>query len=188
MSSERGFSKQPFRTLGGRLKSVREQAKETLAEVSGAVEIDVAAMQQIESGESQPSEEILLLLISHFDITDEEATKLWELAGYNQDNDSANASEAELIKKVAALLPLDGRITYTDMIHVAANDYGVVMNFMQNAGPNGQPLLVSRLGMSKEHAQSVISVLQKTLDQAEQKSIPKSLPAPKTNRKTDRNR
>ena len=34
---------------------------------------------------------------------------------------------------------------------------------MQTAGPGSQPTTISRLGMSREHAQSVIELLQKTL-------------------------
>jgi hypothetical protein len=46
------------------------------------------------------------------------------------------------------------------------------MNFMQGAGPNNQPLAVSRVGMSKEHARTIIDVLQKTLDQADNPQPP----------------
>ena len=47
---------------------------------------------------------------------------------------------------------------------------------MQTTGPNNQPLAVSRIGMSKEHAKSVLELLQQTLNQ--QNQSPKALPAP----------
>jgi hypothetical protein len=65
------------------------------------------------------------------------------------------------------------------MIQVMVNNYGVIINFMQGAGPANQPLAVSRVGMSKEHARSVLEVLQKTLDQAENPATPKQLQGPK---------
>lgn len=38
------------------------------------------------------------------------------------------------------------------------------MNFMQASGQNnGQPLPIARIGMSKEHAEKVIAILQKAL-------------------------
>ena len=55
------------------------------------------------------------------------------------------------------------------------------MTFLQGAGPNNQPLAVSRVGMSKEHARSVLEVLKKTLEQSDdlqeksQKHLPESL-------------
>ena len=65
------------------------------------------------------------------------------------------------------------------MVHVMVNNYGVIMNFMQGAGPNNQPLAVARIGMSREHAKSVLEVLQKTLDQADEPPAePKQLESP----------
>jgi hypothetical protein len=110
-------------------------------------------------------------------VQDDEATNLWEMAAYDKIND--DGERVEQVKQVALSTPMDIRIVYTDMVHVMVNDYGVVMNFMQNGGPNNQPLAVGRVGMSKEHAQSVLQVLQQTLAQSEQKPVPKHLPSPK---------
>lgn len=174
----------PYGTLGGQLKSVRERLKETLAEVSGAVEIEIEALQRIENGELRPSEEVLLLLISHFEITDDDALSLWELAGYDDARSGVSSSFEDASpqpNQTAFVMPMDIRVVYTDMVHVMVNNYGVVMNFMQNSGPNNQPLAIARVGMSKEHARSVLKVLQDTLDQAERPVTPKqiSMPAPK---------
>lgn len=156
----------PYQPLGLRLKKLREKLQETVAEVSGAVEIDVDVLQNIESGHQRPSEDILELLISHFGIRDEDAKNLWKLAGYSEADIRADNTSSLVV------LPVDTRITYTDMLNVMVNDYGVVMNFLQGAGPNHQPLIVARLGMSKEHARSIIELLQKTLAQSEPKSLP----------------
>jgi transcriptional regulator with XRE-family HTH domain len=165
----------PFTNLGSQLKRMREKRQESLAEVSGAVEIEVDALSQIESGTARPSEDILLLLISHFAVKEDEATKLWELAGYDHallpvegasQDGNGEATQAVMV------MPVDARVVYTDMVHVMVNNYGVVVNFMQATGPNNQPLAVARVGMSKEHAKSVIEVLQRTLDQSEQRSLP----------------
>src|SRR5438309_12010771 len=73
----------PFKTLGTHLKYLREQSNESLAEVSGAVEIAEDALMRIEDGQERPEEDILLLLINHFAMPDQEAVQLWELAGYD---------------------------------------------------------------------------------------------------------
>lgn len=190
MSNEHS-PKQPFSALGGRLKRSRETRRESLIEASGAVEIETDTLERIEHGEQRPSEEILLLLISHFEIEDEEATDLWELAGYNSDDmDIVGATIYETgdqAKQTAFVMPMDIRVVYTDMVNVIVNNYGVVMNFIQNSGPNNQPLAVARVGMSREHAESVIQILQQTLAQADQVQAPKSLSAPKPTQKTDKN-
>jgi transcriptional regulator with XRE-family HTH domain len=171
----------PYKTLGARLKGMREHLRESLAEVSGAVEIETDMLSEIEKGSDRPSEDILLLLISHFAIKEDEATKLWELAGYDQsDTGTTSIGNDPLgnLKNTVMVMPLDARIAYTDMAHVMVNDHGVVMNFMQTGGPGNQPLVISRLGMSHEHARSVLEILQKTLAEQEAEA-PKSLPAPR---------
>jgi len=165
----------PYKTLGWHLKFAREQLKKSLDEVSGAVEIDTDVLKKIEQGDQCPSEDVLLLLISHLCLEDAEATSLWELAGYT-------GKEKDLDTQLNAVMPTDLRIIYADMLHVAVNDYGVVMNFMQGGGPGNQPLAVARVGMSKEHANRVMEMLQASLKQTKPKARPKYLPAPKNHK------
>lgn len=174
----------PFQQLGGKLQTIRELRKESIAEVSGAVEIDTELLEQIESGEQRPSEDILLLLLSYFDIHDDEATSYWDLAGYgDKASGPSHHSTFDLNQPVAMLIPMDLRIVYTDMVNVVSNNFGVIMNFMQTAGPNNQPLAVARIGMSREHAQSVVDILQQTLAQVNQK--PMMLPADNQSKKSN---
>jgi len=171
----------PYKTLGARLKRMRLGHKESLAEVSGAVEIEIDSLSQMELGQNRPSQDILLLLISHFALKEDEAVKLWKMAGY-KDNDlpgfenQGTLADPIVGQPMMVVMPLDTRIIYTDMVHANVNNYGVVLSFMQNTGQGNQPLAVSRLGMSREHAKSLMEVLQRTLSQSE----PKILPAPST--------
>jgi len=161
-----------YQPLGKRLKVMREKLRESLAEVSGAVEIEIDTLNNIELGAERPSEDILMLLISYFGIKEEEASQLWELGQYEQPQQLKDNIAA---KQGIVVMPGDVRIAYTDVAHTSANQYGIVINFMQESGPAGQPLIISRVGMSKEHAKSLVQVLQQTLQNIE----PKALPAPK---------
>src|SRR3954465_1840609 len=76
------LNKSPYKTLGKYLKDLRTRANESLAEASGAVEIDVRQLASYELGKARPSEDVLLLLISHFGAKDDEAVRMWELAGF----------------------------------------------------------------------------------------------------------
>lgn len=160
----------PYRSLGLRLKKERQKLQETLAEVSGAVEIDIDTLRDIEYGVRRPSEDLLLLLVSHFSLSEESAASLWSMAGYS-DNETDDTDH----RNTVFVMPFDVRIVYADMAHVSANDYGVVVNFLQSGGSNSQPMAISRVGMSKEHARNVIRLMQEALDAAPQ--TPKSLPA-----------
>lgn len=175
----------PYQSLGKRLKGTREKFSETLAEVSGAVEIEVDALKNIELGKQKPSEDILLLLISHFNLEEDEAAKLWDLAQYDKTNPIKDPDMMGY-KSAAVVLPSDIRIAYTDLTHVIANKHGVVVNFVQESGPTGQPLIVSRVGMSREHAKNLIDTLQQTLYKTEQKALPSPKQTRKSREKTDR--
>src|SRR6185369_8362398 len=74
----------PYEPLGSQLGNLRERNRESMAEVSGAVEIDEKELSRIEAGAERPSEDILLLLISHFEVEDDKAAELWQLAGYDK--------------------------------------------------------------------------------------------------------
>jgi transcriptional regulator with XRE-family HTH domain len=175
----------PYKTLGARLKGMREKLRESLAEVSGAVEIELDALTAFEQGKHRPTEDILLLLISHFALKEDEATKLWELAGYESIDESTAMSNDEFgaVKNTVMVMPVDARIAYTDMAHVVANQHGVVVNFMQTNGPGNQPMVVSRLGMSREHAESLLELLKRTLAGLDQ-PVQQALPEPDVTKKT----
>jgi transcriptional regulator with XRE-family HTH domain len=170
---EERSQKSPFRPLGRKLKALRDKAKESLAEVSGAVEIDVRQLASFELGQTRPNEEVLLLLISHFGTRDDEAVKLWELAGYGTTKVSAAQMTSDNSSPQNSSKKSDTKpILFTDVVDIMVNNYGVIMNFMQSGGPNSKPHSVSRVGMSREHAKSVLQILQATLAQTEQ-IIPK---------------
>jgi hypothetical protein len=148
-----------------------------LAEVSGAVEIDVRELASFELGRAKPNEEVLLMLISHFSAQDDEAVQLWELAGYGV----TKVSSAQMVSDVsiAGQPAINNPILFTDVVDIMVNNYGVVMNFMQSGGTNSKPNSIARIGMSREHAKSVLQILQVTLNQTEQ-IVPK---IPITNRR-----
>lgn len=170
--------------LGEKLKSLRQKLHESVAEVSGAVEIDEQALLKIEQGKERPSEDILMLLISHFGVQDDDAATLWRLAGYeecdNPDHDHYHGHDDHSgqpdgqSRTMLMIMAVDPRVIYTDGAQVTANANGVVIGFAQGAGtPNA--LTVAKLGMSREQAYSLMRTLARTLEA----SKPKQLPNPK---------
>ena len=166
--------KQPISQLGDALKSLRVKHSKTEAELSGAVEIDQERLKDFEAGKMRPSEDVLLLIIQHFNLKDTMAQELWQLAGYSGQpsiTDYFEHSESQDIDqptKTVMVSQHDARIVYTDMVQIMVNNFGVIINFLQGAGPNNQPLAVSRVGMSREHADSLLELLKKTLEQADE--------------------
>ncbi len=156
---------------------------ESLTEVSGAVEIDDLALQRIEAGVERPAEDILMLLIAHYNMAEPEAVQLWELAGYNGTPELLHDPTEELAKAtqkaVVMMLSLDARSVYSDGLDIHCNQAGVTLTFTQAAGQT-KPVAVSRVGMSYEQAKRVAQVLNQALAQAENMRKPKQLPPPST--------
>jgi transcriptional regulator with XRE-family HTH domain len=182
------MSSAPYRILGLQLRKFREQLKESVAEVSGAIEIDESKLALIEQGKIRPAEDILLLLISHFSMQDEEALKVWNLAGYDQDDMSNKASEeAGFGKQLLMVMTLDPRIMYSDNIQVVANSNGVIINFMQSPGGPYPPQTISRIGMSREQAHKALEVINEALYQSDKYIAKKQLPIKGTKTNKDSN-
>ena len=167
----------PYVRFGKIVKELRTRLQESRKELCMTLEIHEPLLAAIESGETQPTEELVDQIISHFDLDDSSANNLWRLAGYFE----AITHEHAAIPVFVTLPEL--KINYTDLVHVSVNNFGLVLNFMQNAGPNNQPMVVSRLGMSREHALSVIEVMsdaiKKSVEQDKQnrvKKLPLGLP------------
>jgi len=54
-------------------------------------------------------------------------------------------------------------ILYTDSINMNTNPDGIVLDIMQRLGPTNQVRIVSRIGMSREHAKKFVEKLSKLL-------------------------
>lgn len=58
-------------------------------------------------------------------------------------------------------------VLYTDNIIMTSNEDGVVLDVCQKIGNTNKARIVSRIGMSKEHAKKFIEHMSKLLDQNE---------------------
>lgn len=173
---------------------MRQRLQESLGETSGAVEIAVEQLDRFERGAELPSEDILMLLISHFNLQDDEALKLWELAGYDSrtppfttgdfttgddigSEQSASSSDFSAHHPIQVmLLALDNRILYTNGAEIVTDDNGVVVSFTQSDNNNQPPVAIARVGMSYVQAEQFLQTLQRALLHKKYLSGPKQLP------------
>lgn len=172
----------PFITLGRHLKYVREQLHLNVDEVSGAVEIDSDALERIEAGRERPSEDILLLLISHYGVQEQQAVQLWGLAEYDDAAPEQLRADADMPagQKVVMLLALDTRTMYSDGVEVDIDKAGVTLTFTQASGKD-QKAPVARVGMSTEQAAEVMRAMQRAALQSRYGNATKLLPPPDHN-------
>lgn len=166
----------PFAVLGDKLKGLRERNKESLAEAAGAVELAEEQLLRIEQGFDRPSEEILMLLINHFGMKEDDAVQLWELAGYDNAENEDDTNDKQTVKTIVMSIALDPRVMYSDSVHIAGNPNGVVFSFMQPGGGQLPAMPVARVGMSRDQAKKMLDVLRETLQHLDTPRPPKELP------------
>lgn len=166
-------TKKPYVNLGMHLKTVRERARRSLAEVSGAVEIEENYLKLIEEGLKRPEEEVMLLLISYFNMADKEALSIWKLAKYDSDlaehlDLGANGVDDQVMqqlmsaKPMVMLLSMDVRTMYSDGVEVGWNEAGLTINFTQTS-TKGPGLSIAKVGMSYKQAENVMMCLERAL-------------------------
>lgn len=178
---------QPFKILGEKLKVIRQKLHESVAEVSGAVEIDEQSLQRIEQGKERPSEDILMLLINHFGMQDDDAAKLWQLAGYDNPEDESGHNHApnqheNQNRTMVMIMAVDPRVIYSDGAQVTANANGVILGFSQGVG-TPSAITTAKIGMSREQAYALMHTLERTLEA----SKPRLLPDPKRDQNKPQN-
>lgn len=54
-------------------------------------------------------------------------------------------------------------ILYTDNVYMTTNEDGLVLDFAQKLGPTNKVRIVSRIGMSRQHAKKFLNELGKLL-------------------------
>jgi RNA binding exosome subunit len=149
--------------LGARLKFLREQWQQSVTEVSDTLEIDEKMLRAYEEGREAPPMEVLNMFINHFLLTEDQAQDLRELAEDPSDENVLSGNLDEMIsRQLVMFLPIDNKVIFTDSMQAIVTDNGVILQFMQQTG-NGQSIPISKVGMSRKHAEKVMKVLQDTL-------------------------
>lgn len=169
----------PYKSLGLRLQRIRHKYNRTIPEVCGAVEIDESLLTRIEAGMEKPEEELLEQLINHYQMEDNDALRLWTLAGYDTNDllveDIDPLVTSNTLPSVIMLMTLEQRTLYSDSLDIHFDENGLILNFKQLAGQK-QPLSLAKLGMSYEQAEKVLLTLQKVMLKHKYLSGPKALP------------
>lgn len=146
-----------------------------MAEVSYAVEIDMDMLRDIETGATLPSEDILVLLLSHLQVEESTARKVFKLAGYDLGTQDQNDDHDQPKQQVFMFMP-SNHVQYTDEVDIKTSKSGVVLSFFQpEVGEGKAP--VSRIGMSREQAEQLVKDLQHELQIKSKPTVYKLLPA-----------
>ena len=178
-----------YTKFGTRIKALRELKNENITEAAKGLGIDRSYLSKLEKGRLKPSKNVLNLLSSYFSLKQEEAVELWTLGGYPIDasgivtlgenfstgvkaysrrgvmtvEDKTNQNQSSQNKGVEITVPQNTAILYSDSAFVTTSPYGVVFDFAQTMGPTNKQTVVARVGMSQQHAEALLKVLEKRL-------------------------
>ncbi len=160
-----------------KLRKVREEQKYTLEQVANAIGVSKVYLSNLENGYEKPSSATLGKLREFYKLNKDFAFEATETA-----NDSS-LSSSDTSKEVSSMpeeqkqkpagqtqtqtlqikVPETLNVLYSDSAFVTASRFGLVFDFAQTVGPTNQQNVVARIGMSKEHAESLMRVLQQKI-------------------------
>jgi len=167
--------KTTYINLGNMIRHYRELMSESITQTASSIGIDRSHLSKIEHGHERPSEVVLLKLMRHFNLNSEKSKGMWQAAGYQSvlhiQGESEGNSKEKNMEEEKMLQPTEGQpvrinintlntpVYYTDAVVLSSdpNDFGVVFNFAQVAGTDMN--VVSRVGMSLEHAHNLLETL-----------------------------
>ena len=173
-----------FEGFATKMRLYRQRKNESITQVGQAVGIDRTHLSKLENGHERPSKQVLLRLIRHYSLSISEASELWNLAGYptglvafeeeitekevrnNMDNKQQQNISGETGMKIT--VPENSSVLYADAVFVTRTKYGIVFDFAQGVVTTNEKRVVSRIGMSVEHAQDLVNAIQQNINQVKQ--------------------
>lgn len=155
---------------------MRDKTKKSLFEVSRVVGIDKTFLSKLENGDRRPSITVLNSLLNFYKADRSIFDELYALSGFpNVSSRNLNQLKTERKEVYGTMnqepvnrdsqpqtqinVPNNLPILYSDSVWVTASPFGLVFDFGQRMGPTSNVNVVSRVGLSKEHAVALLEVL-----------------------------
>lgn len=169
--------------LGKELRDLRKQRGESLVHVAEAVRVDRSHLNKVELGEYMPSDEMLRNLVSYFSLPESTANRLLDLGGIKSrvvivrrdtEREGTNMDKEDK-KEVTSpkpginltIDPLKKPVYYTDSAFVHATNNGLTLDFAQTMGGSTSQCVVTRVGMSYDHAKELVKAINEQLEKNE---------------------
>ncbi|MDO8639201.1 MAG: DUF3467 domain-containing protein [Candidatus Daviesbacteria bacterium] len=172
---------QNFKDFGNKIREFRKNKEESLLRVSSSLGIDKTYLSKLENGHLKPSKKILERISNYYSLSEEKMIILYDFAGYGEEEKQfrQNEDEREVIKmdespssvitkgKEGAVeigVPNNVQVLYSNAVFITSDDFGVVLDFAQRLGSTSNHNVVSRIGMSFDHAENFLKVLKENID------------------------
>lgn len=162
-------------SLGLEIRRLREKAGLSLVEAAKAIGITRSHLNKIELDQSRPSQKKLKLILDYFGVDPSGSEILKQLASRRankvttketQMNNKVDANSQKATTSVA-IDPNAKPVLYSESVFIQSSDFGLTMDFAQRVGLSDQQFVVARIGMSFEHANKMIEVINDQLQKHE---------------------
>lgn len=168
---------QTRKILGNELRKLRKARKQSLVEAAEAIDVERSYLNKVELGHISPSPALLDKILVHFSVEGNDAVELKQLAGHSRINvvivkgrkeEEQMSDKAQVLKPgpQVTINPMQTPVLFTDSIFVSSTDNGLVLDVAQTVGGQ-QHTVVSRIGMSFDHAKKLLVTLQDHIDKNE---------------------
>ncbi|HVT01479.1 MAG TPA: DUF3467 domain-containing protein [Patescibacteria group bacterium] len=166
--------------LGKKIRELRMNNNLTMEQLATRAKIHPTLLSKIENGSRKPSITVIRALSSELNLNETDINYLLSLISASTPFEQKlnNNSEGEEVKKsmdefankknpIEVKVPDNLPVLYSDVAMVTSSPYGIVFDFAQNVGPTTTRNVVSRVGISVEHAKALLQVLSKKIVDAE---------------------
>lgn len=160
-------------TLGKAISNHRNLRGMSMAELARKIRTNRSYIYKVENNSLKPSKERIEEIADVLQLQQNERFELLDLANisgktnqYREEVKTNMESISTQEKKVRVNVPSGLQVLYTDTAFVTSRPFGITIDFAQFVGPTEQQNVVSRIGMSVDHAEAFISVLKKKISEA----------------------
>lgn len=159
--------------LGNELKKLRENNGLTVRKIANLMGVDYSLINRFEKGSRRPTNLQLEKYKSALKLSPDQYNNLRLLGGYDKESNTQNNDqllESDPAVKQTVEFPPNVSVLFSDSIFFTVSPYGVVMNFAQKIDLTNKQIVVSRIGINKDHAVVMIEKLKELLSKIETKS------------------
>lgn len=142
----------------------------TSQQTAQILKVSPAYYSKLENGKEKPSRALVADIISKFQLALEDSRLLEQYAGYGTgssiiDQTSESGVDQASLVSTAPSFDRNTQVLYSDAMYITITENGVVLDFAQQQGATTQQDVVSRIGLSHEHAKKISDLLVQQLRQ-----------------------
>lgn len=176
---------QDLKKLGDLVREERVKNNLSLAGLSRRLKVDRTLISKVENGRYNPTPGFLQKIIEVFSLDSARANLLWDLSGRPSGPVLVGTNNLKEIKMDhhlphhptpapppphtmnVSVNPAQTPVLYSDAVSVTSSEFGMVFDFGQRVNTTNNVAIVSRVGVSYDHARKIMEAINNELERHE---------------------